>query len=584
MSDLHSAWYCLAIAWRQDRRLSLSLLLGLPLLLGITAALGLWQQVIVDQALAGSERGALVGGVLLSLSICLSSLAASQSTRNRFQLEQKVAIVLESRAAAAVLAPGISDHLLEPEAAAMVESLRGSQLRLGTSLTAVITLLTGLTPLLATAGLLLSVHPILLLLAVAAGLEVAAARRNASFALEAEIQSAPDAHLRREYLEAFVDEKAREEIWVNGGTPGLAAHLQGAVGRLHSAKSRVVSRGLRDLLMAKLGFALALGWALLWLTGRVQAGQATVGEMVLAVSAARRASVDLSLVTSSYAAFAQAMGNITRLRRLESVAQAAGTDGPELPSEFTGDPAAAGLRHVSYSYPGASSEQLRDVTIPLVPGTSVAVVGSNGAGKTTLVRVLCRALPLRSGTWTRLLSDKASGNTQYAAAVHQPFLKLELDVASALAPGGGHDEAALLQALVDVGLSELASGDGGFGTSLNPWRGGRQLSEGQWQRLALARARLQMPCELLILDEPSSALDPLAEAEVVEAMQMMVDLAKHRGSVAVLVCHRLSLASRCNYVVVMHEGAVVEAGTPKELVARGGLYAEQFALQASGYA
>lgn len=248
--------------------------------------------------------------------------------------------------------------------------------------------------------------------------------------------------------------------------------------------------------------------------------------------------------------------------------------------------ALVGLR---FSYPGSSREVLRGVDASIPAGTSLAVVGDNGAGKTTLVSILAGVLP-PDGPGQVMVDgqdlssvDPAAWRRQ-VAAIFQDFTRYEATVRDNLVAGALADVAGetLLRALEQAGAAELVQSlPGGLDTVLSRrFPGGVELSGGQWQRIALARAlvALQQGARLLILDEPTAQLDVRGEAELFDRFLEIT-----AGSTVVLVSHRFSTVRRADRIIVLADGRVAEHGSHAELLIQGGRYARMFRLQSERF-
>lgn len=242
---------------------------------------------------------------------------------------------------------------------------------------------------------------------------------------------------------------------------------------------------------------------------------------------------------------------------------------------------------VRFRYPRGDREVLTGVDFEIPAGSSVAIVGDNGAGKSTLVQLLAR---LRDPTDGRITVDgtdlaavEPSAWQQTVAAVSQNALRLPLSARTNVAGGRIVSDELLDKAVVAANAAGILDAlPQGWDTPLSrEFNGGAELSGGQWQRLALARALtgLEAGAQVLVLDEPTAHLDVRAEADLYEHFLRLT-----RGRTSVLVSHRFSTVRRADRIVVLERGRVVEQGSHDELVTAGGRYAAMFALQASRFA
>lgn len=274
----------------------------------------------------------------------------------------------------------------------------------------------------------------------------------------------------------------------------------------------------------------------------------------------------------------------------DSVAAAAGAG---VPAPVNGAPVAAegerGIRfeNVGFRYPGRDTWALRNIDLFLPYGRSVALVGHNGAGKTTFIKLLTR---LYEPTEGRILVDGQDLSTLDAEAIRarigvvfQDFGQYKLMARETVGIGSVprlHDDEKIERA-VDLGgardvVDRLPQK---LGTQLGRWfKGGVELSGGQWQKLALARAFMREDADILILDEPTAALDAEAEHAVFERFQRLA-----RGKTSIVISHRFPTVRLAERIIVLEKGTIVEQGTHEALLAAAGLYARLFSLQAQGY-
>ena len=241
---------------------------------------------------------------------------------------------------------------------------------------------------------------------------------------------------------------------------------------------------------------------------------------------------------------------------------------------------------VHFGYPGAAKPVLNGISFHLAPGQKIALLGENGAGKTTLVKLLCRLYDPSAGRITLdgkdLRDYDPESLRQEIGVIFQDFLKYD-------ATAGDNIGFGLIESLTDPARIDQASEKSyadsvistlpsGYETMLGRrFEGGIELSQGQWQKIALARAYMR-DAQLLILDEPTASLDARAEYEVFERFANLT-----AGKSAVLISHRFSTVRMADLILVLEHGKILEQGSHEELLARGTRYAELFELQAAGF-
>ena len=244
------------------------------------------------------------------------------------------------------------------------------------------------------------------------------------------------------------------------------------------------------------------------------------------------------------------------------------------------------FRNVSFKYPGVDAYALRNVNLCIHPGEKLALVGANGAGKTTLVKLLTR---LYDPTEGQILLDGVDLREydlnelrQRIGVIFQDYVKYHLPARENIGFGQIEalaDEPRILSASERGGAHEIISAlPQGYDTQLGRWfREGRELSGGQWQKVALARAFMR-DSEVLVLDEPTAALDAENEYAIFQKFRELTE-----GKMAVLISHRFSTVRMADRIAVIEDGTIKELGTHQELLALGGTYARLFTIQAEGY-
>jgi ATP-binding cassette subfamily B protein len=250
------------------------------------------------------------------------------------------------------------------------------------------------------------------------------------------------------------------------------------------------------------------------------------------------------------------------------------------------------LDHVSFAYPGTSRVVLDDVSVTLPAGSVVAIVGENGAGKTSLVKLLAKMYEPSSGSIlvddTLLARMPASEWRARLAGAFQDFFRFEFRARHTVGLGDVSrldDELAVVAAVDRAGAADVVARlTLGLDTQLGPtWPGGVEISFGQWQKLALARGFMRDQPLLLILDEPTAALDAETEHALFEHYAAAARDSGDNGRITILVSHRFSTVRMADLIVVLDGAKLVEVGTHEELMAKRGHYSELYGIQAAAY-
>ena len=260
-------------------------------------------------------------------------------------------------------------------------------------------------------------------------------------------------------------------------------------------------------------------------------------------------------------------------------------DGTAVTGPIPGD----GVRFedVSFTYPGQTMPAIDRISLHLQPGQKLALVGENGSGKTTLIKLLTRLYVPSEG---RVLLDGRDLNEwqldalrQRIGVIFQDFVRYQLKVGENIGVGDvAHIESEeQQQTAAEKGMAHpfIDSMEKGYDTQLGRWfKDGRELSGGQWQKVALSRAFMRKQADILVLDEPTSAMDAEAEAKIFDHFREVTE-----NQMAILISHRFSTVRMADQIVVLSDGKIIERGSHEQLMASNGKYAHLFAIQAKGY-
>ena len=243
--------------------------------------------------------------------------------------------------------------------------------------------------------------------------------------------------------------------------------------------------------------------------------------------------------------------------------------------------------NVSFAYPGARENALSNIDLQIKPGESLALVGENGSGKTTLIKLLTRLYEPTAGS-IRLdgldLKDwDVDALRQRTGVIFQDFGRYQFSVGENIGAGDVRhiDDEDRWADAASTGMAApfIDAMPDGYNTQLGRWfKGGRELSGGQWQKIALSRAFMRTDADILVLDEPTAAMDAASEAAIFEHFRAASD-----EKITILISHRFSTVRAADQIVVIHDGAIVEIGNHESLLQLGGQYASLFKLQAQGY-
>jgi ATP-binding cassette subfamily B protein len=439
-----------------------------------------------------------------------------------------------------------------------------------------------------TVALLATVSPWLCLLLVLA-VPLALANRRADRLLRDARDAGTTLLLREQRLhELCVSPEPAKEIMLTDGGVALNRTARSFWDQAVSVEAGAQWRGALWRSLAWVLYAAGFAVAVMVVADLIDSGLASVGTAVLVVSLVTQLQSQLRDVLESVRVAAEAGHAVSHywwLRRYaDSFAVPSGVPPARLASGIT-------LSEVSFRYSGASSDALREVSLSLPAGSTVAVVGPNGAGKTTLIKLLTGLYVPSSGViavdGVPLASVSPVAWRSRLAGVYQDFARLRLRLRETVGIGNVtfiRHAPSVEAALSRAGAPRLNGLEGQLGAPF----GGIEPSLGQWQRLALARSLMRevagdRPPLCVVLDEPTASLDPMAEHELFQHFIDQVRTARLQGAVTVLVSHRFTTVRMADHIVVLEDGRITEQGTHASLMAADGGYAELYRLQEQAY-
>jgi len=527
-----------------------------------------WSLVLLEgllvAALSGSQRG---------ISLCQSLLRA--------QLGQRVNVMILEKALTLDLAhfedSQFYDKLTRARREASVRPLSLVMRTFGLGQSAV--------SLLSFATLLLNFSPWAMLILVLAGFPAFIAEAKFSGdAFRLFLWRSPETRMQL-YLETLL---AREdhvkEIKLFGLGPLFLQRYRDIFQKLYREDRDLTIR--RDTWGFGLGLVgtVSLYGAYAWVAWSAMATRITLGQMTMYVMLFRQGQAAVSAILGAVGGMYEDNLYLSTLYEyLETPAAARSGTALRGPQPQDG----IRFQNVSFAYPQAEQPTLVDIELHIRPGESLALVGENGSGKTTLIKLLTR---LYAPTRGRILLDGLDLQEWDEAAlrerigvIFQDFTRYQLLLGENIGAGdvSHFEDEARWQEAGEKGMASpiVATLPAGYRTPLGKWfNDGRELSGGQWQKVALSRAFMRSRADILVLDEPTAAMDAAAEATIFEHFRGLT-----QGRIAILISHRFSTVRMADQIVVLQAGHIVERGSHEQLIERAGLYAHLFSLQARGY-
>jgi ATP-binding cassette subfamily B protein len=588
---LPSMWRALKRGYQAEPRL-LSVSLELSLLAALPdALLALWIKLLADGLIRHNHNLTIGAAIGLAVSAVATWFIRVTSDRTQRRFRDRVAVALESHVAGLQASVATVAHHERPEYLDRLAMLRDQVFVLDHMFMSFFSTCGWILRLGVTVALLISIHPALALLVV--------------FALPTVLTSTWRPGVERSALErgASANRLARH-LFTTATTapPGKEVRVTRIGDRLIKQRREAWESWYRPVAAARWGSAMwhTLAWAIF---GAAYMGAvvfvsskpgATAGQVLLVLAAGSRLSAYIAATVGEIGFLAGFwLDGSRRMAWLEDYAASLveHADAPA-PTQLIN-----GIRfeNVSFAYPGTTRRVLDDVSLELKAGSVIAVVGENGAGKSTLVKLLCRLYQPDQG---RILVDgadlariPADDWRSRVAGAFQDFFRFEFPARQTVGLGDLprlDDERAVTTAVNRAGADDVVQGlTSGLATQLGKtWPAGVEVSFGQWQKLALARGFMRDRPLLLVLDEPTAALDAETEHALFERYAAVSRGGKANsldGRITILVSHRFSTVRMADQIVVLNGARVVEVGTHEALMAKGGQYAELYGIQAAAY-
>ena len=391
---------------------------------------------------------------------------------------------------------------------------------------------------------------------------------------------------RREqmYIESLVarDDYAKEMILSGIGSRLVQRYDDIFIEHYEENRALIIKRSMWGFLLSLLSMA-ALYGAYFWVALAVVESTITLGMMTMFFMSFKQGQQCFSNILESVGGMYEDNLYLSNLYEFleQTVEQPAGNLGE---GTIVGD----GIRfdNVYFTYPGEENPALNGINLHIAPGDKLAIVGHNGSGKTTLIKLLAGLYTPQKGRITldglSLVEWAPDVLHRRIGVIFQDFLRYQFPVGENIGVGDLKeiDNREAWKEAAEKGMSHpfIEQLPDQYDTHLGRWFGGRELSLGQWQKIALSRAFMSQEADILVLDEPTAAMDADAEAKIFERFRA---LTKHQ--LAILISHRFSTVRMADTIVVLDEGSIIESGTHKELMDLDGQYAKLFNTQAAGY-
>jgi ATP-binding cassette subfamily B protein len=537
---------------------------------------------LVDGVVSGEPRQIVAGGIAVAVALFFVLVAPIGYRWATIRMRERSSFVAERRVLRLAAGAPQIHHFERPEYLDRLQTLRREAPDLADSVTMPFIGLFVVAQLAISTVLLAELKPVLAVLPLVAIPSLWLSRRAERIRRTSELAAAPERRLAQQLFMLSVAPSSAQELHVASMGDELLSRHREAADKANTIAHQALFRSV------VIG---SVGWAVFPL--------AYVGAMVLILQEASVTPGDVALALALAGAVVSAANRILDLAgtvlRVRTTAEhyfwLAHQAQPEPGTAPTPDRLVHGieLQQVTFGYGADDRLALPGTDLFLPAGHTVAIVGENGAGKSTLVKLLTGMYRPASGAvlvdGVDLAAMDLETYRQKVSAGFQDFVRYQLTVGEAVAVGGLSEPPDQVRtALTKAEASFVDTLPQGLDTQLGTsWVDGVELSGGQWQKLAIARALVRPAPLLMIMDEPSASLDPQTEAAVFDRLAAEARAGRADGRITLLISHRFSTVRSADLIVVLENGRVTERGTHDELMATGGTYAELYSLQAAGY-
>ncbi|WP_327303577.1 ABC transporter ATP-binding protein [Streptomyces sp. NBC_01298] len=581
------------VSWRGARSLTAASLAAVVGTTVVSAGAALALRAAVDASASGTVRTAALGAAGAALAYALTMVLQDvTSTLTNTAADQVGRLHLNPRIHEDIAELEGLEHLERSDFLDRVTVVQGAAGKLLSVFWKAVVATGSILRILIAMLILGALSPWLLLLIAFAVVPVWCNSRGQRRLKEAELATAEAFRLQQHLFDLAVDPAGAKELQISGASATVARRQAEVWDELmaHRGHAQLLAAAWR--LAGWATFAVAFVGGLALLVQSSAPGHGTAGDLVLLVTTAAglRQSVQTAVTsTSDTAGAARIVEPYLWLREYAAAHRKADAGSLETPKRLR---EGLILQDVSYLYPGTEQPALDRLSLSVPAGSVVAVVGEYGSGKTTLVKLLCKFYRPDAG---RILVDgkdlndlETSGWRARSSAAFQDFGRFRTTFSETVGLGDlTHisDRERIEEALHAADAMDLVSRlPHGLDTQLGVELGGVNLSEGQWQRTALARASMRRDPLLFVLDEPTASLDAPSEQSIFERyMTRARALASTTGAITIIVSHRFSTVTDADLILVLDKGRLVESGTHDELMRVGGRYADLYGIQSTAY-